>query len=892
MLSNNKSHFISVEKYFTFILFSCAVLCLSGLFPLTAQAQPQDLLNPGIYQWEDFSYCEVKKQDNGSFYLLLRQGTPEAPTPKGFAFYGRLVPDADQTRYSVSWQALPSSCCPGRGRAEIELVEQDKLSFVSLAPSSDRPAWSVKSGAVFVRTGDLKETSLLKYLAGSWNVSWWYTDLLPGNTPADPGSQKISFQVADEKATGVWPGTANPISLTPSEKGIALAYKDGKNGYELTASLLPEAGGLSLNGSFYSTLGRGRMVLVRNGLPANPPGNRGEIVGGLSGTWVDPRTGNDFFRLKGTIKGFDFTAYGGSRNNPRYLTKGRARPDEADTFQAFAKDVKGHCCGNQGRMIFKLLTPTRMEVKAVWWPQGTPDPQTEPGSPYIIEKISASTEKATVATSTRGRWPVVTPRRPGLLPQDQGAVKAIFSYSPQGAAKDHTIFSQGGYLRDFDFFIDTKDKLAARIACQDQELTLRSQTRVTPEKEHQAWLVYQVGKSASLYLDGKKVAEKPMPTPWLGSNSPYIMGASRWPQRSFDGKITSVSLWPTFQDPLLAMEPALTIDAPQADETGQGGNPPEKAPETVQLVRFWNPTRLIHAYAVNEQEITALQNEGFVKTGPVGRILTSPHKDATGLWAFTHRSQGYTILLTGDEAPATPKDCDRLGRLGYVWTQAAPENTQLFGLQASFSEPVRRIKSEDLFYTTSRENAAAAREAGYGPRKEVAFVLPERETPYKNPLLYDWSGAYRGEGWGRFFISQKGNELYMFWYYGGISGPHYFGRYTLGPDNRTAEGIAVGRPGSKASYYRHRLVFDLESEKGPSIRLTAWRMAAPLDDGRLVLLNKSKASQTLMIKTSQKIPAREESILARQSAPGAVSPAKAYEQAVQKARQENRLEHR
>jgi hypothetical protein len=69
-------------------------------------------------------------------------------------------------------------------------------------------------------------------------------------------------------------------------------------------------------------------------------------------------------------------------------------------------------------------------------------------------------------------------------------------------------------------------------------------------------------------------------------------------------------------------------------------------------------------------------------------------------------------------------------------------------------------------------------------------------------------------------------------------------------------------------------------------------MAAPLDDGRLVLLSKSKAMETLMIKTSQELPAREESILTRQSAPGAVSPAKAYEQAVKKARQEDRLEHR
>lgn len=867
---------------------------MAGFHPLTAlaQAQPQDLLSPGIYQWEDFSYCEVKKLDNGFFYLLLRQGTPQNPTPGGFAFYGRLVPDQNQTRFSISWQALPSSCCPGRGRAEIEIMEQDKFSFASLAPSSDRPAWSVKSGAVFIRTGDLEKTSILQHISGSWNISWWYTDLLPGNTPADPGNQTIAFQVSGPKTTGIWPGTNNTINLTPSDQGIALDYKDPQKGFELSAALLPEAGGLSLSGSFYSTLGRGRMILVRKGLPANPPGNSGEIVGGLSGTWVDPRTGNDFFRIKGTIKGFDFTAYGGNRNNPRYLTKGRARPDEADAFKAFAKDVKGYCCGNQGRMLFKLLSPTRMEIKAVWWPQGAPDPQTEPGSPYIIEKISTSTEKATVAASTRGRWPVVTPRRPGLLARNQGAVKAFFTYAPQGAAKDHTIFSQGGYLRDFELFIDADDRLAAKISCEDQTLALRSKIKVKPQAENKAWLVYQAGNTAALYLNGDKVAEKPMPTPWRGSNSPYIMGASRWPQKSFDGKISSVSLWPTFQEPLLAVEPALTIDAPEAADAGQDIGQPQKELETVQLIRLWNPKRLVHAYAVNDEEIKALLEEGFVKTSPVGRILTSPQKKATGLWAFTHRSQGYTILLTGDEAPATPKGCDRLGRLGYVWNQASPENTQMFGLKASFTEPLRRIISQDLLYTTSRENAASAREAGYGPRKEVAFVLPEREETYQPPLLYDWTGAYRGEGWGRFFISQKGNELYMFWYYGGINGPHYFGRYTLGPDNRTAEGIAVGRPGSKASFYRHRLVFDLESQKGPCIKLTAWRMAAPLDDGRLVLLSKSKAMETLMIKTSQELPAREESILTRQSAPGAVSPAKAYEQAVKKARQEDRLEHR
>jgi hypothetical protein len=181
----------------------------------------------------------------------------------------------------------------------------------------------------------------------------------------------------------------------------------------------------------------------------------------------------------------------------------------------------------------------------------------------------------------------------------------------------------------------------------------------------------------------------------------------------------------------------------------------------------------------------------------------------------------------------------------------------------------------------------AAREAGYGAEQLVGYVQPVEEPAFSPPLLHTWDGAWRGEGWGRFFIKRQGSDLLMFWYYGAPDGPHYYGHYRLNPGARRAEGIAVGRPGKGASYYRHVLEFLTGKNQEPRIRLTAWRLAAPLDDGRLVRFKTPKPTVTILQKESQALPSGVSPELAK--ALGPPDTAAMLQDALNAARKEGRL---
>jgi hypothetical protein len=292
----------------------------------------------------------------------------------------------------------------------------------------------------------------------------------------------------------------------------------------------------------------------------------------------------------------------------------------------------------------------------------------------------------------------------------------------------------------------------------------------------------------------------------------------------------------------------------------------------------------VHAYAVEPAELERLEAAGFARQGPVAGLADREAPGLEPLYGFRHRGQGYTLLST-DQSP--PPGCDSLGLMGFAGPREGPDSVALYELTAEFAEPLRGGRSVDVLYTTDREAAEALARAGYGEPRPVARVAPVEEPAPEPPATFSWPGSWRGEGWGRFFITRQGDALAMHWYYGRPDGPQYHGRYRLSADGRRAEGVAVGRPGKGASYYRHLLEFLAGREKGPRVRLTSWRLAAPLDDGRLVSFQNPKPTTTLLIKQNDELPAEERARL--QGALAATSPQEMMHQALSRARAQGRL---
>ncbi len=853
---------------------------------LVLPASAQEGLQAGIYQAPGGeATCRLLPQDDGSWQMELWQGPSRQGPGKGFAFLGRLLAKPGGRRLGGTWMALPGSCCPGRGRGEIEVLAPDRFRFTTFAPSLDAPAWPLVPQVEFSKVADLPESPPLERLAGSWWLSMWYTDLLPGERPADLVEGRIQLEPRGQGLGGSWQGRPQPVRLEGGEQGLTLSYQDPRAGYQLSASLRPVAGGLGLAGPFHSTLGQGRLTLVRQGLPARVPGPGQGVGGDLSGTWVDPRTGNDFFDIKGSRQGFEFTAYGGSLVHPLSLSWGRPRPRGDGSLLGRARDLEGHCCGNQGRLLFKVLGPDRMEVSSFWWPLGRPDPGNPVGQPFIIQRTRGPAATPPPARPAGSRWPLVQPAQAGLMAREGGALKVGFTWQPLPQRQEpYTLFCQGGYLRDFDLFIDPRGHLAARLATARGPLELRSAQALEPNKAHQAWLVYQAPGRARLFLDGREVAGGEMAAAWTGSHSPYLVGASRWPGRTFSGDIQRVELYRDPQDPRQPGEPSLVITPPPPSPQEGEAKGTAAGAELLQLERLWHPGRLVHAYASDPQEVARLAGAGFQGQGPLGRLAGSPAEGRAALVAYRNRGRGYVILST---APVAPAGCDSLGRLGFIWTQPGQGLRPLYQLQGVLPDPLRGGQIRDMLYTTREDTLKAARAVGYGEPRVVGYLKPAAEARFKPPVLYDWSGSWQGEGWGRFFIRRQGRELLMFWYYSRRQGPDYYGRYRLSPDGLRAQGYAVGRPGPKATYYQHTLVFDPDSVRGPVIRLTSRRLAAPLDDGRLVSFQKPRATQTLLRKTSQAIPAAETRVL--QNAARRYHPRRLWLQALDRARREGRL---
>lgn len=865
------------------------MLCAWGQ---AAWAAP-DLL-PGRYQLAGQpAFCELRPSGEGAWQLTLWQGGAQGPAAGGLALSARLLveaqasapaaeeaPSAGGMRLAGAWQALPWSCCPGQGRLEIEILAADSLAFRLFAPSLEQAPWPALAGQVWRRVADLPPPDRALALSGGWRLSLWYTDLLPHSAPADPQEGSLELSPQGGAAQGSWQGRPGLARLEPTPQGAHLTYADAQARFEIKADLRPLAQGLAYEGHFLSTLGEGRLLLSRLGLPAQPPGDPLAGQGELSGLWVDRRTGSDFLLIKGDAHYLEFTAYGGERQRPRYLSQGQARATSAGPLEGAAQDQKGQCCGNQARFSFKVLAPDRLQVRALWWPQGSPDPGAPLGEPYLLERLRATS--LTPAEDNGDQWPEVFAPQPGLLPARAGAVRVRFTWQPSAPGQVATLFCQGGHGQELDLFIDAQGHLSARLATAVGLVSAQSQALVNPNQPHEAWLLYRAGGELRLLLDGQTVATTSLPQAWTGSRAPYLVGASRWPLRDFEGAIEDVELWREPPDPAAPGPPTLTLRLSEPpEEPAQAA-----APATAALLRLYNPRLLSHAYAVGQERVQALQAQGYVPQGPVGRLWLEPQPGGLELWAFRHRDQGHTLLQTQASAPA---GFEPLGRLGYVLGQARSATQPLQQLEGSFDDSLRGRRITDTLYTSRADLLPQLQEQGYGPPSLVCHLAAEPEPTPAPPLTYTWHGVWAGDGWGRFFIQARGQDLWLYWYYGDPSGPQYLGRLALSADGRSAQGLAVGQPGQMATYYRLELSFDLQAPQGPRLRLKSWRLAAPLDDGRLVSFLKPQLTESVLSKTGQAVPAEEAAALERLAAAEAGDPQAQHQAALEHARRQDRL---
>ncbi|MBI5521845.1 MAG: hypothetical protein HY910_04380 [Desulfarculus sp.] len=860
-----------------------------------AWAAPE--LLPGRYQLPGQPvFCELRPAGEGAWQLTLWQGGPQVPAPGGLALSARLLAEnggptlaegartAGGPRLAGAWQALPWSCCPGQGRLEIEILAADSLAFRLFTPSLDQAPWPVLAEQVWRRVADLPQPDRGLMLAGGWRLALWYTDLLPQAIPADPQEGLLTLSPQGGGAQGAWQGQAGQVRLEPAAQGALFTYSDSQARFEIKADLRPLAQGLAYEGHFLSTLGEGRLLLTRLGLPAQPPGNPLAGQGELSGLWVDRRTGSDFVLIKGGAQALEFTAYGGDRERPRYLSQGQARAVAPGLLEGTAQDQKGQCCGNQARLSFKVLSPERIQARALWWPQDRPDPGTPLEEPYLLER--ARPASLTPAEDNGDQWPEVFTPQPGLLAPGAGAVRVRFNWQPSAPGQVATLFCQGGHGQELDLFMDAQGRLAGRLATAGGLVSAQSQAPVSPNQPHEAWLFYRAGGQLRLVLDGREVASTPLPQPWNGSRSPYLVGASRWPLRDFEGSIENVDLWQEPPDPAAPGPPTLTLKLSEPPEEPTPVPASVQGTATAPLLRLYNPRLLRHAYAVGQEQAQDLHAQGYASQGPVGRLWLEPQPGGLELWAFRHREQGHTLLQTQDSAPP---GFEPLGRLGYVLGQARGPSQALHQLEGGFDDSLRGRKITDLLYTSRGDLLPRLQEQGYGPPRLICHLAPEPEPTLSAPLTYTWQGAWGGDGWGRFFILTQGQDLLLYWYYGESSGPRYLGRLRMNPEGQAAQGLAVGQPGPMATYYRLELAFDLQAPQGPRLRLKSWRLAAPLDDGRLVSFVKPQLTESLLVKTGQTVPDEETATLERFMAGAASDPQAQYQAALEQARGQDRL---
>ena len=111
----------------------CSLVLLVLLFqiqPARAESDPP-ILEPGLYQSQEGASAARLQAANGAWQIVFWQGPAESEPGAGFAFFGRFLPRTGTARLTGTWQSLPGSCCPGRGRSEIEALDARSFRFAS-----------------------------------------------------------------------------------------------------------------------------------------------------------------------------------------------------------------------------------------------------------------------------------------------------------------------------------------------------------------------------------------------------------------------------------------------------------------------------------------------------------------------------------------------------------------------------------------------------------------------------------------------------------------------------------------------------------------------------------------------------------------------------------------
>ena len=110
----------------------------------------------------------------------------------------------------------------------------------------------------------------------------------------------------------------------------------------------------------------------------------------LQGVWVDSRTNDDFWEIKGDNSAFRFIVYGGESSSPRYLSQGVALAISDNQFSGALKDLPGYCCGQIGSVEITVINMETLQVTGKWWPANAQEPADSFEPPFLLKRQKQS----------------------------------------------------------------------------------------------------------------------------------------------------------------------------------------------------------------------------------------------------------------------------------------------------------------------------------------------------------------------------------------------------------------------------------------------------------------------------------------------------------------------
>ena len=220
-------------------------------------------------------------------------------------------------------------------------------------------------------------------------------------------------------------------------------------------------------------------------------------------------------------------------------------------------------------------------------------------------------------------------------------------------------------------------------------------------------------------------------------------------------------------------------------------------------------------------------------------------------------SRGVALALEPGQMHATVRDlpgycCGQQGRLSI--RQISASQLQIDG---HFWPIGQEDKPQPTSFTLTREGTPLA---GLTPESmPLPSIIYEFQSvgPPPGPTTATWNGSWQGDGWASFFISQEDNRLFMYWYYSEES--PFYGLYTLAEDGLSAQGVALAlsaKPGN--TFYQHQLSL---TQQPLAIKVSARRLAAPLEDGNWVTWENAPTTSFSLQKISDQLPSREQAHL-------------------------------